>query len=192
MIRKKITEARANPGTTIVLKKGEYHFYSAGSLLMSFHTSNHDQPVGVPLADLKDVTLDGSGSTFYFHNRMQPFLIMDSTGVTVKNIHIDLWRPYVTEAKVVEVGSSTKLNINRTLFPYHVEGGRLVFDHEGFTVGTDFLLLFEKDTKRILKDSQSAGFWGTISENSDGTINIASDYRRYKLKQGDILGLKSG
>lgn len=196
LIRQKITEARANPGSTIVLQKGEYHFYSTGALLMSFHTSNHDQPqyqpVGVPLVDLKDVTFDGSGSTFYFHNHIQPFLIMDSENVIVKNVKIDLWRPYVTEAHVVEVGSSTKLSINSTLFPYHVDNGQLIFDHEGFTLGTAVLLLFEKDTKRILKDSQSAGFGGAITENDDGTITIARDYTRYKLKKGDVLGLKSG
>lgn len=163
---------------------------------MSFHTSNHDQPefqlVGVPLIDLENVTLDGCGSTFYFHNHIQPILILDSIGVTVKNIRVDLWRPYVTEAHVVEVGSSTKLRINNTLFPYHVQNSGLVFDHEGFTVGTNVLLLFEKNTKSILYDSQSAGFWGSIFENSDGTISIPKDYRSFGLKEGDVLGLKSG
>lgn len=196
-LRQELTKARANPGSTIVLKKGEYHFYSNNSLLMSYHTSNHDQPtyqpVGVPLIDLEDVTLDGSGSTFYFHNHIQPILIMDSVGIKLKNLKVDLWRPYVTEAQVVEVGSSTKLKINSTLFPYHIDRGNLVFDHEGFTVGTDVLLLFEKDTKRIIKDSNSASIpGGGCSDLGDGVINVQRDYRNYGVKVGDVFGLKSG
>lgn len=196
ILRQKISEARANPGSTIVLKKGEYHFYSSGALKMCFHTSNHDQPtfqpVGVPLIDLENVTLDGSGSTFYFHNLIQPFLILDSFNVTVKNLHIDLWRPYVTEAVVVDAGQSTIVRINKTLFPYHVEESKFVFDGEGFTLRADVLILFEKDTKRIIKDSTGAWLGGSITENYDGTATISQDFRSNGIKNGDVLGLKSG
>ena len=196
LLRKMITSARANPGSTILLDKGDYHFYSSGMLKMSFHTSNHDQPtfqpVGVPLVDLVNVTLDGSGSTFYFHNHSQPFLILDSVGVTIKNIHIDYWRPYVTEAVVVNPDYfSTQVRINKTLFPYHVENSKFVFDNEGFTLGPDVMLLLEKNTKRIINGSSSAGFSGTVTENSDGTVTFTKTLRNYGLKEGDVIGFKS-
>lgn len=88
-----ISEARSAPGSTILIEKGEYHFYSAGSLKMSFFISNQDQPtfqpVAIPLVDLRNVTLDCSGSTFYFHDLLEPILVLDSTNVTIKNVHID-------------------------------------------------------------------------------------------------------
>lgn len=196
ILRKMITQARANPGSTILLEKGDYHFYDTGMLKMSFHTSNHDQPtfqpVGVPLVDLVNVTLDGSGSTFYFHNHSQPFLVLDSTGVTIKNVHIDYWRPYVTEAVVVNADYfSTQVRINKTLYPYHVENSNFVFDNEGFTLGPNVMLLFEKGTKRIINGSSSAGFKGQVTENSDGTVTFTENLRNYGLKEGDVIGFKS-
>lgn len=196
IIRRMISVARSNPGSTILLEKGNYHFYSSGALKMSFHTSNHDQPtfqpVGIPLVDLENITLDCSGSTFYFHNRMQPFLILDSVGVTVKNVHIDYWRPYVTEATVVKADYfSTQVRINKTLYPYHVENSRFVFEGEGFTLGPDVMLLFEKGTKRIINGSSSAGFSGSVTENSDGTATFTKSLVQYNLKEGDVLGFKS-
>ena len=38
---------------------------------------------------MKGVTIDGSGSEFVFHGRMQPFTVERSARVTIENVTID-------------------------------------------------------------------------------------------------------
>ena len=171
-------------------KKGEYHFYSSGALKMCFHTSNHDQPtfqpVAIPLVDLDGVTIDGSGSTFYFHNLLEPFLILDSTNVTIKNVHVDYWRPLFNEATVVAADYfSTQIRINKTLYPYHIEDSQFVFENEGFEQGFNFVMLFEKETKRMLNGTGDLYISNIVKENSDGTVTLTQNLLKYGIKSGD-------
>ncbi|KAK8895085.1 hypothetical protein M9Y10_023527 [Tritrichomonas musculus] len=195
-LRRMISIARSNPGSTIFLEKGEYHFYSSGSLKMSFHTSNHDQPtfqpIAIPLVDLTNITLDCNGSTFYFHNLLEPILILDSTNVTIKNLHIDYWRPLFNEGTIVSADYfSTTIQINKTLYPYRVENSKLIFENEGFETSLIFFIIFDKDTKRILNGTADVYFKGSVTENSDGTITLTQNIRDLGAKPGDALCLRS-
>jgi hypothetical protein len=41
------------------------------------------------MEDLNNLTIEGNGSDFIFHGRMQPFTINNSHHITIKNINID-------------------------------------------------------------------------------------------------------
>ena len=187
-----ISEARSSPGSTILIEKGEYHFYSAGSLKMSFYISNHDQPtfqpIAIPLVDLHNITIDCSGSTFYFHDLLEPILVLDSTNVTIKNVHIDYWRPFYTEGKVTSADFfSTSLHINNTLYPFHVDTLRFVFEHEGFDLGTSSMMLFEKENGRILANSGDVNFIAIATGGIDGYCTITQNLKNYGMKEGDVV-----
>lgn len=191
-LRKKISECRSSSEKLIVLEKGEYHFYLAGALTMSFHVSNHDQPtfqpIAIPLVDLHDFVLDCSGSTFYFHDLMEPFLILDSSNVTVKNVIIDYWRPYYTEGVVTSADYfTTSFHINTTLFPFHVEMLTFVFEHEGFNLGVNSMTLFEKESGHILANTGDVNYVAIATGGSDGYTTITQNLKRYGLKEGDVV-----
>lgn len=195
-IRKLIAIARSDPGSTILIPKGDYHFYAAGALKLSFHVSNHDQPtfqpVAIPLLDLHNVTIDCQGSTFYFHNLIHPIVILDSQNVTVKNVKIDYSRPYYTQAIIKEIGFfSTTIYINKTLYPYHIESGKFVFDHENFTLSQQGVTLFNGTTKHIIPGSSNASITGVVAENEDGTCSIAQNFGTYGAVAGDAIVFSS-
>ena len=111
-LRDRINEAAE--GSSISLPKRVYHFFPATSPKMNFHVSNHDQqrdiPVGLPFVKKKNVTLDGKGSIFVFHGKMQPVLVQDSSGVTLRNMTIRYAAPWVVEGKISEIaGGKTTL-----------------------------------------------------------------------------------
>jgi len=134
-------------GCTISFPKGEYHFYPEGALRVSLYISNHDQQdtqlVGVPLADLDRVTLEGNGSTFIFHDRMLPFLVMDSRRVRCRNIHVAYAEPFAAEAKVTEIGNGSLTARFAGPCQWRIEDGRLYVGKESKPV--NHALAFEED-----------------------------------------------
>lgn len=76
-------QQRTDTGRVIVVfPKGTYHFYEDNSIEREYYISNHDQSnpkrVGLALENLKNVTIEGKGSTFIFHGRMIPMSILNS------------------------------------------------------------------------------------------------------------------
>ncbi len=129
-LRSLIQDARKQ-GEKPVLKlhRGVYHFYPEGAHQMSYYTSNHDQqdthPVGVPLVDIHGLTLDGQGSTFVFHGKMQPFLLLDSSDITIKNINIAYDTAYSTEAVITEISpQQVRVRIPSSGYSWKVENER--------------------------------------------------------------------
>ncbi|OHT03600.1 Alpha-1,3-galactosidase B [Tritrichomonas foetus] len=195
-IRKMITQARAKPGTTIFIEKGEYHFYRSGALNLSFYISNHEQstfqPICIPLVDLEDVTIDCGGSTFIFHNLVEPFLVMDSKNVTIRNVIIDSYRTFYTDMVVTDLDYfSTTVKIDKEKFPYVVENGKIVFVGEGFTVPAELVIAYEQKTKRILPGIGGLNFNNAATENDDGTVTFAQNLKKNGVQPGDFLTLRS-
>lgn len=72
---------------------------------MSFHISNHDQPlihpVCVPLADLRNVRVEAMVPCF-FSRQGGSLLVMDSENVSINRLSVDYERSWCTEARVVK------------------------------------------------------------------------------------------
>ena len=105
-LRAAVSALRRQGGGVLNIPRGIYHFYPEGALNMSFHISNHDQPlihpVCVPLADLRNVRVEGNGSLFLFHGKVVPLLVMDSENVSINRLSVDYERSWCTEARVVK------------------------------------------------------------------------------------------
>lgn len=89
------------------LEKGVYHFYPDGSFEKELYISNHDQTnpknVAFYLENLKNVTIDGNGSTFIFHGTMIPFVLKKCENITLKNFSIDFELPHLRQLTVQSV-----------------------------------------------------------------------------------------
>ena len=119
----------------VQLAPGEYHFHAQTALPMQLFISNHDQqdvhPVGVPLVDLKNVTLQGKKTQFIFHGKMLPFVLMDCKGITIRNIRIDAAEPFSSEGRIVEIkDGKTTLKLSPAS-RYTVEGGKFLLTNNG-------------------------------------------------------------
>ena len=129
-IRNAINTARSQGGGKIVFAPGRYDIYPESASEKFLFVSNNDEglkPIGFPLTELKDVEIDGQGAQFIFHGPMVPFLIENSTGVTIKNLSFDFLRPIHSEGKVLAVTpESVDLEFSDE-FPYAIRNGILVF-----------------------------------------------------------------
>ena len=81
-----------NPGSTLKLGGGEYHFYNKFAFEKDYYISNNTygtKKIIFPLIDMKDITIDGEGADLMFHGDVIPFVIDNSENVILKNFKID-------------------------------------------------------------------------------------------------------
>ncbi len=179
----------------ICIPKGIYHFYPEGAHRMSLYVSNHDQqdvlPVGVPLVDMKNIILDGQGSTFMFHGLMQPVLIMDSEDVTCRNISIDYATPFYAEGKIVKIeNGKTTLEIPER-FSWSVEDGKFYTRGDGWKVRAATALGFHEDGSMVATGRPGDAYWGSKAvQVSRNQVEFAQDARELGFDMGQILVLR--
>src|SRR5690554_3831254 len=116
----------------VIFPKGTYHFYEDSAFVREYYISNHDQDnpkkVGLALENLKNITIDGMGSTFIFHGRMIPISIINSENISLKNIYIDFEVPALRQLNVIEVNKETD-EIVAEIYPndnYRIDDGKLI------------------------------------------------------------------
>jgi hypothetical protein len=81
--------ARLKDGYTLRFAKGEYHFFEEGAkdrFLASVGSSTGMKKAVVHLEGLKDVTVDGGGSSFVFHGKTFPFIVERCDGTHVGRV----------------------------------------------------------------------------------------------------------
>lgn len=151
MLIRKCGDANATPlviralsqlkdGGTLIFEPGEYHFYEEGTesrFLAPSNNSTGKKSIVFPIIDCHDLTIDGGGSTFVFHDLAFPFVIRNSRGVTVKNMMVTTRFPSFVLATVCDIDESGfTFKIDRESSPFHTENGHLIFDLEHRAVAT--------------------------------------------------------
>lgn len=177
---------------SITIPKGEYHFYPEGALPMSFYISNHDQqdiqPVGIPLVGQEQLSIDGNGSTFVFHGRMQPILLMDSDRVALNNITIRHDNPYYNEGKIVEIKDGTTTLEYAPQFRWEVKNGCYYLTGDGAPKAPNAVLAFQPDGQMVPTGRGGDIAWSPRCEQvASNRVKFFTDAAKHGLKEGHIL-----
>jgi hypothetical protein len=149
----------------LVFPKGRYDFWPEGGVekvyFESNTTDNNPKRLAIFIEGFAGLTLEGGGSTFVFHDRIQPFTIDGSTGVTIRNLSIDWDIPLSAEAVVAAATADyIDLRIDERQFPHVVEDGRLVFTGEGWRSPWRSAMEFDGKTLQVVPGTGDAGCLG--------------------------------
>lgn len=193
----KVLEAmRQAPGSTLKLEKSVYHFRYDAAMKRHFHVSNHDQPVwhpvGISLADLRSVTIDGQGSTFLFHGQMLPVLIQDSEKVTLRGISIDFPRPHHSQGVIAKVDrESYELEVDPKLYPHEIRKGWFLHKGEGWeSADWGNGIVFDGKTHEIVAGTGDFGYKSKVTELATGRYRVEKDLSASGVKAGDRLTMR--
>ena len=195
-LRKMISKANnlgvVHTSTTIELPKGEYHFYPESATKLSYYISNHDQqhmqPVGLPLVGLKNVKINGNGSTFVFHGAMQPVLIMDSENVELNGITIKHDAPYYNEGKIVEIKDGKTTLEFGPQFRWEVKNGHYFLTGDGVSRKPGAVLAFEADGRMVATGKAGDMGWSNKCEQlSENRVRFNNNAAKMGLKEGQVL-----
>ena len=127
--------ARLRDGDTLRFAPGEYHFHEEGAkdhFLASVGSSTGMKKVVLHLKGLKNVTVDGGGSRFYFHGGTFPLVAERCDGLKVGNFSSRLPILPIVEFTIVEKGEDGFLcQFGKNHPPYEVApDGTIFFDSE--------------------------------------------------------------
>lgn len=183
--------AGRSAGDSIVLEltPGTYHFYPSKKIQREYYISNHDQDnpkfVGIPLENLKNMTIDGNGSKLVFHGVMLPLSIINSQNCTIRNLSIDFENPHIFQVEVVENNGSDGLAFRPAEWVEYRITKDSVFEAygEGWTARPGSGIAFEKDTRHIVYNTSDL-FYSTKGVYRLKEANGGDGDNRYV---GDVL-----
>ena len=124
--------ARLRDGDTLRFANGEYHFFEEGAkdlFLASAGSSTGMKKAVVHLDGLKDVTVDGGGSRFVFHENTFPFIAERCDGVKICNFTSRVFRLPIMEFMIKEKNDEGFLcQFAEGCAHYETKDGAIFFD----------------------------------------------------------------
>ena len=117
---------------TLVFPKGRYDFWAQHAIEKDYHETNtydvNPKILAVLLEQINDLTIDGNGSEFIMHGRMQPFTLDHCRNITLKNFSVDWEIPLTAQGIVTQSTSGyLEIEIDSHQYPYIIENKRLTF-----------------------------------------------------------------
>lgn len=149
----------------LVFTRGTYHFYPENCQTRDYYESNTSDinpKVCAFLFDgIKNLVIDGRGSTLIFHGQMQPFTFDNCENITLKNTTIDWDNPLIAQAEVLKTNKNyIDLGIKHKEYPHRIVDEKLVFDiYGGKQNRWKSTMEFDRDGRYI--ESQT-GDWGCL------------------------------
>ena len=149
----------------LAFPKGRYDFWPQHAAEKTYFESNttdaNPKRLAILVEGFAGLTVDGRGSTFVFHDRMQPFTVDRSREVTIRDLSIDWDIPLSAEAVVsAATEEHLDLRIDERQFPYVIEEGRLVFVGEGWKSAWWDTMEFDGRTLEVVAGTGDAGCLG--------------------------------
>jgi len=122
---------RTNP-KKLIFQRGEYHFYPEHTHRKNYFESNttdeNPRKCAFLFEDIKNLIIEGNGSTLIFHEQMQPFTFDNCENIILKDINIDWDQPLIAQGEVLKVTEEfIELGINLKESPFRIEQGKLFF-----------------------------------------------------------------
>lgn len=181
----------------VIFPKGTYHFFEDSAFVREYYISNHDQDnpkkVGLAIENLKNVTIDGKGSTFIFHGRMIPISILYSENVSLKNISIDFEVPALRQLNVLEVKRESE-EIIAEIYPsgnYRIDDGKLIILGETYEITPVSAMSFNEDKSLTYLRSDLSFNPASVSEQSPNILSIKGWNQFNETTPGERFVLRS-
>ena len=198
-VAKALAACMSKGNAILVFPKGRYDFWPQYSAEKAFYESNTDvipfRTCPILIEDISNLTIEGNGSDFIFHGRVQPFTINASSNIHIKNINVDWDIPLTAQAEIVAVTNDhIDLKINAYESPYIIEQNKLVFIGEGWKSRFWDAMEFDRNAKLIVTqtdDNCLGKNWGSYkaSELSKGLVRFTYPFTR-KPALGNYLVLR--
>ena len=122
-VMKALEECRKYPEAVLTFEKGRYDFWEAHTTLRDYYETNtydvNPKILAILLDEMQNVTLDGQGSEFIMHGRMQPITLHRCKNIALRNFSIDWDIPLTAQGKVVNsTDQYMDVEIDTEQYPY--------------------------------------------------------------------------
>ena len=180
-VKKALVYIKKHKINTLFFSKGRYDFYPNQAAEKYVFTSNNDESLKriiFLLTGFNNLTIDGQGASFIFHGYVSPFLIEQSTHITLKNFSIDWERTFHSEGKIISVDKDGMELSFSDKFPYRIDNGILVFrDKDGEEYPYGSLLEFDpvKHETAYMASDYYFAHGQAATEIAPGTVRLLNN-----------------
>ena len=170
-VKKALEACKTHPNSTLYFSKGRYDFYPIDTI-NSTYIVHEKAPItiGFDLKNLENIVIDGGGSEFIFHGKMQIVKIDSCAGITLRNFSVDWDRPILSQGEIVGIKNDyIDIRIDKDAYPYIIENKKIVFTGEGWKLaGSDmFINLYDRNTKEILYNTWDNPIGQVLSQDAE-------------------------
>ena len=183
-VQKAINACKQHPGSTLVFPKGRYDFWAQHAIERDYHETNtydvNPKILAVLLDQVNNLTIDGNGSEFIMHGRMQPFTLDRCQNITLKNFSVDWEIPLTAQGTVTQsTPDYIEVEIDTRQYPYIIENKRLTFVGEGWKSGLWSIMQFAPETHFVLPNTGDNLGWRPYdaTEVKPGLVRLADPKR---------------
>lgn len=171
-----------------------------GAAILSFPRGRYDflpeqGSVGFEMRQLKELTIEGNGSEFVFHGRMQIAGIDSCERLTMRNFSVDWDRPWISQAEIVGTTDDyLDLRIDSNVYPYTIERDTLKFIGENWKLPVldGYNILYEPGTGAVVYNTWDSPlgriFCNRAEELAPGLVRIHA-HPALKPAPGTVVAL---
>ncbi|GAA4806886.1 right-handed parallel beta-helix repeat-containing protein [Olivibacter ginsenosidimutans] len=196
-----LKKAKGMKNPVLAFAKGRYDFWPDKMLERTYFesntTDNNPKRLAIFIETMQHLTIDGKGSSFVFHDRIQPITIEKSEQIVIKNLAIDWEFPLTAQALVVDTNSNyLDISLDAKQYPYSIVDGKIIFSAEGWKGVITGVMEVDKETNLIAYntgDNPSAlgSGWQKYTAEKLGKDIVRLHYAfKRKPAKGNILILR--
>lgn len=194
-----VCRSKANP--LLIFPEGRYDFWPQHAIEKIYYesntTDNNPKRNAILINAFRKLTIDGNGSSFVYHDRIQPFTVDHSSNVVIRNVTIDWDIPLTAQAEVLDTTQNyVDIRIDAKQYPYIIENQKLVFVGEGWKSNIRGIIEYEKSSHLIAyRTGDVPGALGRnwrnykAEELKQEVVRLYNNFQR-KPKPGNILILR--
>lgn len=151
-LKRALASRKGEQAAVLKFPKGRYDFWPKVS-------NDKSNPIGLNLVKQHNLTIDGGGSEFVFHGKMQVANVDLCSNIVLRNFSVDWDRPLLSQCQVFSVtDTSLDVSIDRNVYPYVIEQDTIKFIGEDwkYPVLEMYGTLYDKNTKEVLYNTWDA------------------------------------
>lgn len=192
---KQIREKAAGHEAVIRFEAGTYHFYPKGAALCEYYISNHDQDnpkaVGLAFEDFKNLTVEGNGAEFIFHDIMLPLSLLRSENCTLKDFSIDFENPTIAQVEI-EKNDETGISFRPAPWVKHRISKDQLFEYygNGWAIRPGTGIAFEGETKHVVYRTSDLGFSTKGLTEVEKGLYHAPAWKDKRLIPGTVIAMR--
>ncbi|MDU0354210.1 hypothetical protein RS130_09925 [Paraglaciecola aquimarina] len=171
---------------TLRFPKGQYNFSRKEAVERYRYVANHDnglKRLAFNIFDANNLTIDGDGSLFMFHDRIVPFTLDNTQSVTLKNFTIDFIRPFHAELPIVKSDDKARsmiVKVDPKQSPYSFKKGEVLFERFGQWDDVGSNIVFAANTRSPIYNTGSYAVWGTKTKSLGKNLIEFSGFQNNK------------
>lgn len=195
-----LQHCREKGASVLTLEEGVYDFWPENAAQREIFVSNTSsetecpsktKTIGLLLEDQHNLTIEGNGAELVFHGKQTMVAIIHSSGIKLRNFHIDCERPGASEMLVEKADSNAVfLRFNKSSWYEITPEGKLELVGEGWKTEFPHCIEYDAKTGHMTYSSN----WNIVQsshaeEIEKGLVKIHTDEANL-FKAGNILTVR--